>query len=107
MSLMPSVQNYERVGGSVAEPANRAFGLTNRYSHLADGNLGAGSLSARQRSDPLLDRDITLHLESEAVAATDLVDRNRSEEHTSELQSQSNLVCRHLLEKKKNHDLSA
>src|SRR2546430_4003514 len=28
----------------------------------------------------------------------------RSEEHTSELQSQSNLVCRLLLEKKKNHD---
>src|SRR5438270_5189199 len=29
------------------------------------------------------------------------VARNRSEEHTSELQSQSNLVCRLLLEKKK------
>src|SRR2546427_7648102 len=29
------------------------------------------------------------------------VDRIRSEEHTSELQSQSNLVCRLLLEKKK------
>src|SRR2546430_9135008 len=28
----------------------------------------------------------------------------RSEEHTSELQSQSNLVCRLLLEKKKNQD---
>src|SRR2546430_11970909 len=28
----------------------------------------------------------------------------RSEEHTSELQSQSNLVCRLLLEKKKAHD---
>src|SRR2546430_5705498 len=28
--------------------------------------------------------------------------RKRSEEHTSELQSQSNLVCRLLLEKKKN-----
>src|SRR2546430_7918653 len=28
--------------------------------------------------------------------------RGRSEEHTSELQSQSNLVCRLLLEKKKN-----
>src|SRR2546430_6940787 len=28
-------------------------------------------------------------------------DRGRSEEHTSELQSQSNLVCRLLLEKKK------
>src|SRR2546430_13436641 len=29
--------------------------------------------------------------------------RKRSEEHTSELQSQSNLVCRLLLEKKKKH----
>src|SRR2546427_7887323 len=33
--------------------------------------------------------------------------KKRSEEHTSELQSQSNLVCRLLLEKKKNnHRLS-
>src|SRR2546430_11522626 len=30
----------------------------------------------------------------------------RSEEHTSELQSQSNLVCRLLLEKKKTHTYS-
>src|SRR2546430_14682472 len=30
--------------------------------------------------------------------------RNRSEEHTSELQSQSNLVCRLLLEKKKKQE---
>src|SRR5690606_41105074 len=29
--------------------------------------------------------------------------RGRSEEHTSELQSRENLVCRLLLEKKKNH----
>src|SRR2546427_5842617 len=29
----------------------------------------------------------------------------RSEEHTSELQSQSNLVCRLLLEKKKNYQM--
>src|SRR2546430_11238503 len=32
--------------------------------------------------------------------------RMRSEEHTSELQSQSNLVCRLLLEKKKNNTCS-
>src|SRR2546427_4090043 len=31
----------------------------------------------------------------------DSIDATRSEEHTSELQSQSNLVCRLLLEKKK------
>src|SRR2546430_12322359 len=33
-------------------------------------------------------------------------DDPRSEEHTSELQSQSNLVCRLLLEKKKNNNHS-
>src|SRR5256886_11057711 len=32
-----------------------------------------------------------------------IVESPRSEEHTSELQSQSNLVCRLLLEKKKNY----
>src|SRR2546430_8359927 len=36
----------------------------------------------------------------------DLVLHARSEEHTSELQSQSNLVCRLLLEKKKNRHRS-
>src|SRR5688572_29404515 len=35
--------------------------------------------------------------------ATFIAQKIRSEEHTSELQSQSNLVCRLLLEKKKNH----
>src|SRR2546430_7415688 len=37
--------------------------------------------------------------------ALDQPTRARSEEHTSELQSQSNLVCRLLLEKKKKQDL--
>src|SRR3712207_8065454 len=36
----------------------------------------------------------------------DLKVRTRSEEHTSELQSRQYLVCRLLLEKKKNHDHS-
>src|SRR6266478_7212159 len=35
------------------------------------------------------------------TASTNEPARSRSEEHTSELQSQSNLVCRLLLEKKK------
>src|SRR5688572_31897148 len=38
---------------------------------------------------------------------TALVWNGRSEEHTSELQSQSNLVCRLLLEKKKNSNNKA
>src|SRR5262249_58501749 len=36
-----------------------------------------------------------------AAALSPLCDRSRSEEHTSELQSLTNLVCRLLLEKKK------
>src|SRR2546430_13216060 len=40
-----------------------------------------------------------------ATAAGELGCRGRSEEHTSELQSQSNLVCRLLLEKKKQRTL--
>src|SRR2546430_12624232 len=44
----------------------------------------------------------------EELASSELVGHSRlqavrSEEHTSELQSQSNLVCRLLLEKKKTH----
>src|SRR2546427_9521507 len=42
-------------------------------------------------------------MQSKAVA---LDEASRSEEHTSELQSQSNLVCRLLLEKKKKHSTS-
>src|SRR5688572_32165165 len=39
--------------------------------------------------------------ETDAARSRRDVGGNRSEEHTSELQSQSNLVCRLLLEKKK------
>src|SRR2546430_3534816 len=44
-------------------------------------------------------RELPLPPVSQGVAES--VGANRSEEHTSELQSQSNLVCRLLLEKKK------
>src|SRR5205085_9758394 len=53
----------------------------------------------------LLNRAPTLHRLGiqafEPVLRRCSVDAERSEEHTSELQSQSNLVCRLLLEKKK------
>src|SRR2546430_6392001 len=41
-----------------------------------------------------------------ARGTSHLPDLHRSEEHTSELQSQSNLVCRLLLEKKKKTDFT-
>src|SRR5256885_8763375 len=43
----------------------------------------------------------TIAYEAESVGFTGLFDIDRSEEHTSELQSPCNLVCRLLLEKKK------
>src|SRR5256885_10639508 len=43
-------------------------------------------------------------LRQRAGALHEGVGRDRSEEHTSELQSPCNLVCRLLLEKKKNKD---
>src|SRR2546430_544361 len=53
--------------------------------------------------EPLLRHDLPTLVEMIARDAriADLALTTRSEEHTSELQSQSNLVCRLLLEKKK------
>src|SRR6266478_9720406 len=53
---------------------------------------------AEIRRIPILSREEEHEL---AVRWHEHEDRQRSEEHTSELQSQSNLVCRLLLEKKK------
>src|SRR2546427_8768167 len=55
------------------------------------------SCTARLTFFTLAVRPIRMLLITSRVTAT------RSEEHTSELQSQSNLVCRLLLEKKKKH----
>src|SRR2546426_1592158 len=52
------------------------------------------SLSARRNG-----RDASMMYRQKPVVL--VVDRERSEEHTSELQSPCNLVCRLLLEKKK------
>src|SRR5688572_31356181 len=54
---------------------------------VPNGRAGSGRHRCPFRSDP---------------AASSVRHADRSEEHTSELQSQSNLVCRLLLEKKKN-----
>src|SRR5688572_30957305 len=77
-------------------------------SHLARGRLEGGGVGTRGNQ----------HVHGDVAAADargqvaerkdrcdrarrGVVRRGRSEEHTSELQSQSNLVCRLLLEKKK------
>src|SRR2546430_11166384 len=49
-----------------------------------------------------LDHRLTLRWNIDGSVLARKLAKFRSEEHTSELQSQSNLVCRLLLEKKKN-----
>src|SRR2546427_8094435 len=51
--------------------------------------------------NPDLPQSQHAHLDLLRRQRRERLDRERSEEHTSELQSQSNLVCRLLLEKKK------
>src|SRR3989475_3898547 len=62
-------------------------------------HLAADHPEGYDRYSPMVSR--LLHLLVIDVLATCVALRIRSEEHTSELQSQSNLVCRLLLEKKK------
>src|SRR2546428_9336861 len=64
--------------------------------HKGSQNSRAGAARIANHADHHSPRD--RHLVSDATHW-----RHRSEEHTSELQSRSDLVCRLLLEKKKKH----
>src|SRR2546430_6932387 len=68
------------------EPQNVRWPPGTRFAYSNPGYGIAGYLIEKIRGQPF-----------------DAYIRKRSEEHTSELQSQSNLVCRLLLEKKKKH----
>src|SRR5256886_5863457 len=58
--------------------------------------MAAGLLAPNSGSVVVLGNEIS------EMSEVELLPFRRSEEHTSELQSQSNIVCRLLLEKKKN-----
>src|SRR5258708_29966914 len=62
------------------------------------------SVTTGTRRDPRADHLITP--ENSALIVIDYQRRIRSEEHTSELQSPDHLVCRLLLEKKKNVEMT-
>src|SRR2546430_1420049 len=65
-----------------------------RKTALKERGRRAGVVAGKDRTAP-----------QQSQIPSGLVRCERSEEHTSELQSQSNLVCRLLLEKKKNNTL--
>src|SRR5688572_32173668 len=77
-------------------PRSTLFPYTTLFRSRAAGlrRKGAQELAGRARN-PVLPRGAALRFRPPHLRPV------RSEEHTSELQSQSNLVCRLLLEKKK------
>src|SRR3712207_6868426 len=90
-------------------PRSTLFPYTTLFRSATDtGDTGVGGLAARmakaQRSeiDELLRVAERLDLDVPPEGVTWDVYQPRSEEHTSELQSRQYLVCRLLLEKKKN-----
>src|SRR5690606_40048201 len=92
-----------------AEDGIRVFHVTGvQTCALPISALGASlarqhRLAKRQRPDALLARlSANARVLQEVHAALAATVVARSEEHTSELQSRENLVCRLLLEKKKN-----
>src|SRR5688572_32552211 len=83
-------------------PGGAAFvGVVAVGEHLLD-VVVAPPATRRLAAERRVDR-VALGVQPDQLGAQ--LDRCRSEEHTSELQSQSNLVCRLLLEKKKKHTL--
>src|SRR2546426_9086148 len=85
-------------------PRSTLFPYTTLFrSHVWSDEL-LGTLTTRIRiRRPARDADVWHGLVSlRRVAQGEVSPRGRSEEHTSELQSPCNLVCRLLLEKKKN-----
>src|SRR5258708_31475502 len=66
------------------------------------GWVGEVHLRARVENGELVDKQILCHRCGGPAKAASTLLECRSEEHTSELQSPDHLVCRLLLEKKKN-----
>src|SRR2546430_8867424 len=69
------------------------------YTTLFRSAAGEGGFGVAGHGEELL-LELS-HLVFEVSSHKRSINQSRSEEHTSELQSQSNLVCRLLLEKKK------
>src|SRR5260370_26279475 len=86
-------------------PRSTLFPYTTLFRSLfMDRVRREAALSNRRPSFSLSTRPILAATEGEAWdRARAILDRVRSEEHTSELQSHLNLVCRLLLEKKNNN----
>src|SRR2546430_13719978 len=81
-------------------PRSTLFPYTTLFRSFLTHVIG---IPPRKRNEPLTDahQDLAKSVQARFEEVANHLLEQRSEEHTSELQSQSNLVCRLLLEKKK------
>ena len=90
LTNLPSTQSWKRL----AYVQNQRFWIEHAF-HEAKSQLGMAQYQVR------VWKGWHHHMALVALATVFMLREKRSEEHTSELQSRRNLVCRLLLEKKK------
>src|SRR3989475_7812774 len=87
------------------DPTVYQANLQQAAANMASSQAAAVQAKAnRDQADRALQRTKELRTQSPNLVSQEQLEQARSEEHTSELQSQSNLVCRLLLEKKKKNN---
>src|SRR5438093_10248429 len=82
-------------------PTRRSSDLEVQRDHIRGQFIHVDFLTIRRDEKITVDVPVELVGESHGVKEGGVIEHHRSEEHTSELQSLTNLVCRLLLEKKK------
>src|SRR2546430_7683661 len=89
----------------IRRPPRSTLFPTRRSSDLVEATV-TGAEAGIPKSSPRRSPGISVAAATRRIMTTSVPALSpRSEEHTSELQSQSNLVCRLLLEKKKTYSL--
>src|SRR5438046_6130493 len=88
-------------------PSSTLFPYTTLFRSVGDGLAGPAEVADHLGVHPvrLGPAALAQHVAGPLERPPGAVGQRRSEEHTSELQSLTNLVCRLLLEKKKNYAL--
>src|SRR2546421_8354873 len=85
-------------------PRSTLFPYTTLFRSISTADLIVGAVLVPGASTPMLVTKNMLKDVPNGAVIVDVAMDQRSEEHTSELQSRSDLVCRLLLEKKKKQE---
>src|SRR2546430_12084352 len=100
---MPGFTSADKRGSDISSPATKSTsGIPSSLLTYFMECRECASLAGDSSATALRARVVPSQCEPRTRCSS--AEEHRSEEHTSELQSQSNLVCRLLLEKKKKHE---